>query len=48
MEDMIDRKISNENLSMDIVVPLSYKEVTKKWVDYRCFSFVDRYENYYF
>ena len=48
MEDMIDKKIMDENLSMDIVVPLSYKEVTKKWVDDRCYSFVDRYENYYF
>jgi hypothetical protein len=28
MEDAIDKKIRDKNLSMDIVVPVSYKKVT--------------------
>lgn len=48
MENMIDKKIEENNLSMDIVVPVSYKEVTKKKVSFKCWSFVNRYENYYF
>ena len=48
MENMIDKKIESEHLGMDIVVPTSYKVVTKKRVDFKCYSFVDRYENYYF
>jgi hypothetical protein len=48
MERAIDKKIKDKNLSMDIVVPVSYEEVTKKWVDTKCYSFVDHYENYYF
>ena len=48
MEKMIDQKIEDEHIWMDIVVPISYEETTKKRVDFRCFSFVDRFENYYF
>ena len=48
MENMIDKKIEEKHLSMDIVVPVSYKKVTKKRVMFRCRSLVDRYENYYF
>ena len=48
MEKMIDKKIEDEHIWMDIVVPISYEETTKKRVDFKCFSFVDRYENYYF
>jgi hypothetical protein len=28
MEDMVDKKIEDENFSMDVVVPVSYKKVT--------------------
>ena len=48
MEEMIDRKIEKEHIWMDIVIPTSYEKVTWKRVDFKCYSFVDRYENYYF
>ena len=48
MENMIDRKIEDEHIWMDIVIPTSYEKVTWKRVDFKCYSFVDRYENYYF
>ena len=48
MEKAIDKKIEDEHLGMDIVVPVSYKKVTWKRVSFKCYSFVDRYENYYF
>ena len=48
MEDMIDKKIEEQKYSMDIVVPLEYKEVTWKRIDFKCYSLVNRFENYYF
>jgi hypothetical protein len=48
MEDMIDKKIEREKYGMDIVVPVSYKKVTKKTVWFKRYYFVDRYDNYYF
>ena len=48
MEKMIDEKIENEKYSMDIVVPLSYKKITGKRIDFKCHSLVERWENYYF
>ena len=48
MEDMVDKKIEDENFSMDVVVPVSYKKVTWKRVWFKRYYFVDRYENYYF
>jgi hypothetical protein len=48
MEKMIDQKIEDEKYSMDIVVPLSYKKITGKRIDFVCHSLVERRENYYF
>ena len=45
---MVDEKIENEKYSMDIVVPLSYKKITGKRIDFQCHSLVERWENYYF
>jgi hypothetical protein len=47
MEKMIDEKIENEKYSMDIVVPISFKEVTGRRV-IKCHQLVRRWENYYF
>ncbi len=48
MEKMVDKKIEEKHLAMDIVVPVSYKKVTKKRVMFKCRSLVNRFENYYF
>ena len=48
MEDMIDKKIEKEKYSMDIVIPVEYKKVKWKRAYFKCFSFVSRWENYYF
>ncbi len=48
MENMIDEKIEEKKMAMDVVVPVSYENVTKTRVDFKCRSFVKRYENYYF
>ncbi|MBR7037326.1 hypothetical protein IKI14_05815 [bacterium] len=48
MEEMIDNKIDEKHLAMDIVVPVSYKKEKKKRIDRKCRSLVDLYENFYF
>ena len=48
MEKMIDEKIEEQKYSMDIVVPVEYKKVTWKRIDFKCYSLVSRFENYYF
>ena len=48
MENMIDRKVEEKKLGMDIVVPISYQKKTKKRINFRCVPFVSRFENYYF
>ena len=48
MENMIDKKIEEKNISMDIVVPISYKKLTKKRILLKCVSLLSRYENFYF
>ena len=48
MEKMIDKKIEDEKYSMDIVIPLEYKKVTWKKIDFKCRSLTDRFENFYF
>ena len=48
MEEMIDEKIDKEKYSMDIVLPLWHKSITGKRILFKCYSFVDYYENFYF
>ena len=48
MESLIDKKIVEKHLSMDIVVPVSQYEVTHKKVWFRWYDFEEYYENYYF
>ena len=48
MEKMIDKKIEDEKYSMDIVIPIEYKKVTWKRIDFKCRSLESRYENFYF
>jgi hypothetical protein len=48
MEKMIDEKIENEKYSMDIVIPVQLEEKEGKKAYLQCFTFVTRWENYYF
>ena len=48
LEEMVDRKVEEKHYSMDIVIPLSYQKTTWKRVRHRCYSFVDKFENFYF
>ena len=48
LERFVDKKIEEEKYSMDMVIPIEYKEVKWKRAYVRCYPFVTRYENYYF
>jgi len=48
MENMVDKKVEDEKYSMDIVLPVELEIRTGKRAYIKCFTFVDRFENYYF
>ena len=48
MENVVDKKVEEKNLSMDIVIPVSYQKKTKKRINFRCVGFISRFENHYF
>jgi hypothetical protein len=48
MENMVDKKVEDEKYSMDIVMPVELEIRTGRKAYVKCFTFVDRFENYYF
>jgi hypothetical protein len=48
MEDMVDKKISENRYDMDIVIPVSYMKTTGKRASFKCHKLVSRFDNYYF
>ena len=48
MEDMVDRKISENRYDMDVVIPVSYMKTTGKRAAFKCHKLVSRFDNYYF